>query len=261
LADRLQFNFSQTFPGAIWSTLVVPQQNLLILEVRDEDKREVRFSAFDYLQNSFRWKDLLLEEPWWIGLTAVSENILLLHLYQNTENPDEKSLMAFDILKQKVLWHLKDFAFSYLEGNAVVGMQSKPEILARTLDLRTGEVIPDSHNKNPLSGNISAIKPFQYVEGHAYFDTVKSFLAIKLNIEPVSSVEYVEYNSLIFISYYVKEEGLVNYLVVFDETGTLVAKEKLGDQLKGIGFETFFILAGCLIFVRNRGELVSYRIV
>ena len=261
MADRLQFNFSQTFQGAIWSTLVASQQNLLILEVRDEDKREVRFSAFDYVQNSFRWKDLLLEESWWISLTAVSENILLFHLYQNTENPDEKSLMAFDILEQKILWHVKDFAFSYLQDNAVVGVQSKPELLDRTLDLRTGEVIAINDNKNPLPGNISAIKPFQYVEGHAYFDTVKSFLAIKLNIEPVSSIEYVEYNSLIFISYHIKEQGLTNYLVVFDETGTLVAKEKLGDQLKGIGFETFFILAGCLIFVRNRGELVSYRIV
>ena len=82
-----------------------------------------------------------------------------------------------------------------------------------------------------------------------------------MNINPVGSIEYLEFNSLIFISYHVQSETLANYLVVLNENGTEEFKTELGDHLKGIGFETFFILSGCLFFVRNKGELVSFRIV
>ncbi len=60
------------------------------------------------------------------------------------------------------------------------------------------------------------------------------------------------------MSYYVTESGLSNYLVVMDGEGEVLLHEKLAEQLKGIGMETFFVLAGCVFFVKNREDLVSY---
>ena len=74
------------------------------------------------------------------------------------------------------------------------------------------------------------------------------------------TVEYVEYGSLIVISAFAGEQNLANYLFVFNSAGELLLKETLGEQLKGIALDTFFILSGFLIFVKNKSELVIYKL-
>jgi hypothetical protein len=75
------------------------------------------------------------------------------------------------------------------------------------------------------------------------------------------ALEYLEHDSIIFISFYVQENELANYLFMLSADGNLLVKEKLDEQLKGIGLGTFFILSGCVFFVKNKAELVSYKIV
>jgi hypothetical protein len=261
LASTLDFNFSKTFEGTIWSMLVVAERNLLILEIRNENRHEVRFFAFNYDKREFLWQDILFNETWWIGLTAATADILLLHTYKNLQNPDGKSLMAIDINEPKVLWEVDQFSFLSLNNDSVSGQFTKDELVPATVDLYTGQVMENIGSLNTTAENITLVKPFQYKENNPYFETVKSFLARKLDIVALAGVEYVEYNSLIFISYHVQEENLVNYLIVFNAAGEEVLREKLAQGLKGIGLETFFILEGCLFFVRNKCELVSFRIV
>jgi hypothetical protein len=76
----------------------------------------------------------------------------------------------------------------------------------------------------------------------------------------VGGIEYREWDGLVFISYYVQEQGLANYLMVVREDGKLVLSEKLDDSLKGLGADTFFILQGCLFYIRNKRELISYQL-
>jgi len=40
----------------------------------------------------------------------------------------------------------------------------------------------------------------------------------------------------------------------------LLLKEKLDEHLKGIGLDTFFVLSGYVFFVKNKVELVCYKI-
>ncbi len=261
LASKLEFNFSRAFQGIIWRLLEVPNQSLLLLEIREEDKHEVRFAAFDYRLNDFLWRDVLFEEAWWIGLVASTPDVLLLNVYLNMENPDEKGLIAFHIHQQKILWRYDYFSFSSIHGHVVTGHFAKDELKPTLLDVNSGEILIKDDTKKELTENISVLNPFQYVESSPHFDTVKSFLIEKVNVVPLSGVEYLEYNALVFISYYTQEASLVNYLIVITENGDTVLREKLGYALKGIGLETFFILAGCLFFVRNKCELVSFRIV
>ncbi len=245
----------------MWGSLVVPSKDLLILEVRNEARHEVRFSAFNYARNEFLWKDILFEETWWIGLTAVTPDILLLHQYHGMENPDDKGLIAFDINQQKILWQYDHFSFACLHNDKIKGHFLSETATPVMVDSHTGQIFENIDFVPVPSENICITKPFQYTAGEANFETVKSFLARKMDVKLVAGAEYLEYSSLIFISYYVQQDSLANYLVVIREDGVVVANEKLDDQLKGLGLETFFILAGCLIFVRNKRELVSFRIV
>ena len=241
--------------------MLVPETTLLILETRNDARHETTFSALDFETNRFLWKEILFEETWWIGVTAATPEVLLLHLYQDTENPDKKGLIAWHIRDQKKLWQLDGFFLSFVMGDKVYGQFAEEGRGMVLIDAVSGKILENNVTEiNPLE-NILALKPFLYVENSNYFDTVKSFLMQKLNVTAVAGIEYLEYASLVFISYHVHREGLMNFLLVVTAEGDVVLHEKLGEHLKGLGLETFFILSGCLFFVRNKGELVSYRIV
>lgn len=261
MINRLHAKFSWTFEGTIWNTLLVPETKLLILEARNDTRREASFSALDFESNRFLWKDILFEEHWWIGLTAATAEVLLLHLYQGTENPDKKGLMAWHIYDQKKLWQLDNFSFTFVREGKVHGHLSEEGNKVVAVDIMTGRISENNDVEIDRPENILTLKPFLYVESSSYFDTVKSFLAEKLNVKAVAGIEYLEYDSLIFISYHVQQDGLTNFLMVVTIDGNVVLHEILDERLKGLGVETFFILSGCLFFVRNKRELVSYRIV
>jgi hypothetical protein len=261
LASRLDFNFSRNFPGTVWNSLSVPDTDLLVIEVRNEDQREASFSVLNVKENRFEWEHKVFEETWWIGLTAASPDVLLLHLYQSMDNPDKKGLLAWHIHDQKLLWRLDDFTFNYLDDSYLYGSFTKDGSVIQAIDLYTGEIKENVRPTSVLKENILLQMPFQYVDGNVHFETVKSFLTSRLGVLPIMGVEYLEYAHLIFISYHVFEESLANYLVVFTDEGELVIQEKLDDQIKGLGLDTFFIGSGSLFFVRNKSELISYRIV
>jgi hypothetical protein len=91
---------------------------------------------------------------------------------------------------------------------------------------------------------------------------VQTFLQAHFNLKAVVALEYLEEYALIFISCYEQSDlGLTNEFLVLSADGELLLREKLGEQLKGIGQDTFFIYDGSVIFVKNRGELFSYKIV
>lgn len=260
MPGRLHFNFSHRFDGTVWSTLALPERDLIFLEVRHPERKEVTFSALQYLSNTFLWRDVRLEEPWWISLSAVSKEILLFTIYSDTSNPDKKGILGYRVEGPALVWWNNDFSITSVSGDKVLGVATRLGAKQVVLDLHTGQELPEQAFSN-AGQDPSVVKPLQYVEGTPYFETVKTFLAQRLNLLPVAAFEYLEHDALIFISYYVQEEGLANYLLVLSAEGEVLLKEKIGDQLKGIGLGTFFVLAGCVFFVKNKVELVSYRIV
>jgi hypothetical protein len=258
LSRSIAFNFSHVFEGVIWNIKVSDEGDLLVVETRDHIQRKVRFSAFNYKLNTFLWKNKEMDEPWWINLSGVAGNLALFTLYTDTNNPDRKAALSYDIAEEKLVWWNNDFSISAVTNNYVIGTAEKFGRHEMVLDARTGA--RREGQLHHVRKDEKVLRPYHYPEGHLYFDTVKKFLNQKFNLLPTAALEYLEHDSLIFISCYLHENELANYLFVFSHEGTLLLKEKLGEHLKGIGLDTFFILSGCLFFVRNRGELVSYKI-
>lgn len=254
----IAFNFSQVFDGVIWTTKVSSENEVMVLEIRDSQRKEVRFSAFDLAAAKFLWKDKLMDEAWWISLAAASDKIVLFTLYTDTNNPDKKATIACNLLTAELVWWENDFSISSVSGTFVVGFSEKYGRRELVLDLNTGKTVqaPPFFAKIPER----SVRPQQFLEGHAYFDTVKTFFNRKFNLLPIRALEYLEYDSLIFISCYLQENELTNYLFIISSDGNLLLKEKLNEHLKGIGLDTFFILSGCVFFVKNKVELVCYKI-
>lgn len=231
MQGKLVLNFSKTFEGKVWNVTEMAQKGLLILEIRDESKREASFSAFQFKKRSFLWENLMVEEPWWVSVAGSSGSELIFQVYDDMQNPEHKTFLALNSETKEVVWKKKEVSFEKLE-----------------IESDAGKISRASH-------------PFQYLEGNAYFETIKKFLQKTCGKTIVMGAEYLEADGIVCISYYVMEpSGLANYLLVVSENGDVLLKEELGRHLKGLGVETFFILQGYLFFVRNKREFISYQI-
>jgi hypothetical protein len=260
LSEKIKLSFVETTDGIIWKMLADAQNKRLFLEIRHHEKKVVTFSALDLELGRWIWKDQQMEEPWWISLQAASGNVLLFTLYTDTNNPDQKGILAFDVAHKTVCWWKSNFVITSVSKAWVKGADTKFGSRELTLRLIDGEIAPDDQHLLPEEQNFDIVRPFQYQEGTTHFDTVRTFLETKCQISPIISIEYCEFHSLIFISAFVRQNDLANYLFVFNSSGELMLKEALGNDLKGIALDTFFIFSGYLIFVRNKHELRSYKL-
>lgn len=257
MKEVVELNFSHRFPGIVWNTLVVPQTHLLWVEVRNHERKEVSFSVLNYHTAEFCWKDIALEERWWITLSSATKDIALFTIYLETDNPDRKGVLAYDTHTMKLLWWNNDFSITSTANDHVAGFSSRQRGKTFRLEITTGVEI-DAIESRSLSASSAILKPTQYTDGMDYFETVKQYLHTVLNLTPVVSLEYLEVERRIIISYYEQENDLANYLLIISDQGELLLKEKIDEQLKGIGLDTFFVLAGSVFFVKNKVELVSY---
>jgi hypothetical protein len=259
-ALNLAINNSRVFKGTIWKTLVDESDKRIFVETRNADEKRVCFSAYSFNDNLWLWSDIAFEEPWWISLGYVQDEILLLTVYNDTNNPDNKSLVAVDAGTGKILWWRNNFVVAYVTTNGVMGSDTKFGSSLVALALKTGEILPAMLIQSPSVQNFNVIRPLQYLDGSDHFLTVRAFVERKCNVTPVSVIEYCEHSSWIMVSVFIQEKELANYLIVFDSDGQIVLKEQLGENLKGIAYDTFFLFEGFIIFVKNKRELVSYKI-
>jgi hypothetical protein len=258
LEGGLTPKFLHRFKGNIWNLLA--SDRFLLIEVRDAGIKEVSFSLLDTAKDLFLWKDKVLEEPWWVNASAILGDKLVFTIYIDTNNPDKKGILVYSAGDLVLKWWNNDFSLSETGEDFVKGFTSKLGLKETVLELSSGKIKEEgSYHAEPSR---LVLRPVQYVEGIPYFETVRKFLADRLNFLAVSALEYLEAKDRIIISAYTAEDdGLANYLFVLSAEGNVLLKEKLGGPLKGIGLDTFFILKGCVIFVRNRVELVSYKII
>ena len=168
-----------------------------------------------------QWRNANLPESWWINLNAVTNAQVILRLFESTANPDAVRLIA--------------------------------------LTLTTGEV---SEIAPGSAHTIQPLRPFVYVQGEPEFETVQNFLQQKLGQMAFLGAEYLETETWIFISYYIGQPAnFTNVLACFGRDGKLCWTEEFGTNLKGMGVGTFFIATNTLFFVKNKTELVTFRIV
>lgn len=258
LRRSIEFNFSRDFEGTIWNTVLVPGKDVLLLEIRSAIEKRVTFSALNVKTGEFLWRNISFDEPWWITLNGASGGVALFTIYTETNNPDRKGIFGYDIVQQKIIWWNNDFSLITIGQNAVKGISSK---------YGTHEIVLDVTNGSEISGGELAqitdnvVRPFQYAEDQPYFSTVKTFLTSRFNFFPVAALEYLEYESIILISFYSGNDELSNELLILSGEGKMLMHEKIDERLKGIGLDTFFIYEGSVFFVKNKRGLFSYKIV
>ncbi len=258
MQGKIEELFSFECEAIIWETALDPTTGRLLLQTRNEEKHETAFSLVDLHTGQWILRDKQFEESWWIGISAIKSNRALLHIYQDDQNPELKSLILWDLEHDHVLTTYENTTLiSVLEG----GFQVRREDGLHTMDWE-GLAIKDLPETNPaLADNTSVYHPFQYQSGVDDFDTISSFIVQGMNVTPEAGAEYLETDEYIFISYYINEQKmLANYLLISDLVGEILFNKKINASAKGMGRDTFFIFERKLVFISNNNSLSVYAI-
>lgn len=268
MPKKLNPVFSFSSPAKIWNLLTDHEARYLYLELRDEEAHQVSFAAYDLDNHKLCWDDLRFEEDWWIGMSAADAHLLVLHTYEDSDNPEVKSFFAIDNASREIVWQDSDLQVMDVYRGQLYGFVRKDtSTVYKSVSLKTKQqqnLSPEEveHALAELSAENKYIRhPFHYMEEDTYFETVSRFVQHYLNRQPKLGCEYLDENGLIFISYYMEEDkALANYLLIVDTEGALLLHEKLDDQLSHIGLSTFMLVRNQLIFIKQKRELLSYAI-
>ena len=266
MGRKLLQNFLHSFNASVWNIISHPDNAILFIETRNESELLATFHALDMKSGAFLWRELLLDEPWWVGMSGAIDNILVLHAYQDGTDPEKKYLIGYDFRRQVELWRVSGFSWSYPEEGKLFGyLEEQGERKPAKLHLETGKIDWVPENGPPVmqpsaqDKNIGLQYPFHYTEESEYFGTVAEFLKMRIKSHPVKALEYLEYQDLIAISYYLyQDKTLANFLLVVNTQQEVLLHEKLQDGLEGVGMNTFFVMEDHLIYIKNKNQIVGY---
>ncbi len=254
---------SHQFEGKIWNMIADPRAHYLLLEIRQEIRHQVSFALLDLKEDHLVWKEVTFEEPWWIGATATDGKTLVLHIFEDTQNPEAKRFIAVDIKSRKTIWQSATFQVIAIREEWLLGYEKQDDQrlyqLVSMKDQSSTAVSEEERERLLEAENKNLRFPFHYTETHPYFDTVKQFIIQYTHTTPVRGCEYLEQQDLILMSYYIHEsQALANYLLVIDQEGRLCLQEKLDQALTQIGLGTFFTTDDHLVLIKEKSQLISY---
>jgi hypothetical protein len=258
VAGKIEELFSFDFEDLIWETSLDKDTGLLLIQTRSEEKHETQFSVVNLSTGDWMIRNRRFDESWWIGISTLVGERALLHVYDDDQNPEQKSLLLWDIKRDEILafYHNASLSKRLLGGFLMSQEEVQYEV---DWEGKTTSRLPEikSHHQD----NTMLHYPFQYHPEEEEFDTIKTFITQNINVSPEAGVEYMETDHNVIISYYIREDKMLsNFLLIIDLDGRILLNQKINTSASGIGRDTFFIFERKLVFITNNSSLYVYAI-
>lgn len=238
---------SYCFKGQIWNSCLDTEKDLLIVETRDADAFQCWFYTIDLKKNELLSEFQLQDECWWVGLKYAFDGNFVLYTYEDEQKPISKGVIVVDAIRGIVRWRKDTYCFLDGQGDqmCVSDSETKDNL---TISIESGRI----SNYQEIPQNKSVQVPLRYLQGSDYFNETAELVKLVTNEVATESIEYLEYNNHLFISFYIyKEQKQENHLLILTEDGAFVKKYCLSNHTKGIGFGDFVVYKNIVLFAVN----------
>jgi len=258
VARKIESLFSVNCKAPVWESALSESKGLLLLQTRDEAPHVSSFTVVDLSTGKLLIRDKVFEEPWWIGISVFFNYHALLHIYDDEQNPEKKSLMVWDTQSDSLVSTFKDSSLIKSTQNGFA-VRRQDEFSAYDWQCHPIDNLNDGDSNYQHTSK--AIYPFHYQKDDKDFPTIRRFVEEVLNVTPEGGADYLEYQELVLISYHIREsQELTNYLLVSDQSGEVIFHQKINTTSQGLGRDTFFIFEQKLIFITDYKNLAVYEI-
>ncbi|MCU0344276.1 MAG: DUF4905 domain-containing protein [Ignavibacterium sp.] len=260
----------------IWRILPT-DNNKVVLEEREINTKEVFFSCIEIESGKKIFKNYQLDEKNWIGIESIYNDIIYFHSYGKPDMPAHKSIIAYDIRSQSILWQNDNYVFSFVYDDKVYCYQQRFESkVFFALDYLTGNVIEDFGNDVSVINQIKEQYDAKFWEQNYFFPEYfnrssqnendnKKYLQKLLTDKVIKGeVSFLVIKDLLMYNYHEvnKTNTLNNEFVVIDlNKNKTLLKETLDKNLVNLMPESFFVKDNFLFLIVDKTKLLIYKII
>jgi hypothetical protein len=277
-SDRLSPEWAYSAGSTIWR-LVLAGQDALVGECRDPENKIASFFGLEISTGKVLWRDLHLDERWWVGIEAVQKNVVLFHSFATPDMPQHKGVRAIDLSSGSQLWRNDDVTYWFGHQNLVIAYRDFFEKrVGYEIDVHSGavlnthdtslEVLHEFRRQSAEDQSVPEIAaPEVFVEEEA--DSVLLSLVRKETKGKQLSgrVESLRQNDIFLFNFHVlsrKSEGsqkLENNLIVYrlPEKKCIFA-DVIGRNLASYVPDSFFVRNPFVLFVKDQNQLMALRL-
>jgi hypothetical protein len=221
------------FSTQIFRMLCDTQARCLAIELRKAQAQELAFAVIDLQTSEILMPETTMENTWRVGLSAVEENVLLLHTFTESNYPDNKGLIGIDYTTATILWDNPHYYFDTVVENKTGQKALKVSNLMGEkatnayLHLQTGEVLSANFFQTSIYPQLHAQR---YTTAQAFFGQMKDYLASKVGETPTAAIDYLEWHGYFVIGYFTDESNSFLYkLLLFDEQKEMITTQIIQD--------------------------------
>lgn len=271
---KLKPNWVFKAPGNLKFWKIFPSKSDKILcELRDVDKKFVKFICISIDDGSKVWGNLNLEEPWWVQISDTDEDLFFLCEFRRPDFPVQGKIYAVNSKNGEILWENDDYNFLFaLNGRVYASKNLIDKQIYFEIDSRTGEVLKEYGENIELINKAKDIKfeSMNFIETSEPLDEYNSNYEmvrelIKPFIEDATekfSPEVLIKKSFAVVNYYVsKGDKFLSVLKIIDiNEGELIYQDVLYNDLSYFIPDSFFGKDDFIFYVRDQKELVAIKL-
>jgi hypothetical protein len=275
----LKASWAFTPRGTIWR-LFPATSGELIIEARDQDTKRAAFFALDGDTGIPRWQDLVLDEPWWIGIEDVSGGVLLLHKFGSPDLPQHQGIIAIELRTGKILWSNNELTYWFAQGNSIFAHRMMfDKRVASELNLQNGQSIREfgeDFESSLFQRREEAVKEnqdgLQFPE-MAELERVDPRISEMMKREfPATqmhgNVEYALVDKVLLMNYYVSswesgDEGpsLNNHFKILDvDNNRVMFSDTIAHNVRVAVPDSFFVRNGMVYYIKDQKTLTAIRL-
>lgn len=259
----------------IWRILPTTN-NKIILEERDAITKEVFFSCLEIESGKKLFSELQFEEKNWIGIESIYNDLIYFHVYRKPDMPTHKSIIAFNISSQTILWQDENYVFAFVYNDKVFCYQQRFESrVFFALDYLTGKVVEDFGTDVATINQIREKADEEFLKQNYIFpenfirtkaptgEDQKYLQQILLNNVVKGEVSFMKIKDLLLFNYHEVSKTNTytnNFKAVDLSKNKILVKEILDKNLVNLMPESFFVKDNFLFLIVDKTKLLVYQI-
>lgn len=259
----------------IWRILPTTE-NKVVVEERNPVTKEVFFSCFDIESGKKIFNNLQLDEKNWCGIESIYNNIIFFHTYGKPDMPNHKSIIAFEINSQKIIWQNDNYVFSLVYDDKVYCYQQRFESrVFFTLDYLTGNIIEElgsdttiiNYTKDKMDEEFwkqNYLFPEYFNRNEKDTEIHKTYLSKVLADKVIKGdISFLKIDDLLLYNYHEisKTNTFINIFIAYNlSKNKIIFEEILDKNLVNLMPESFFVKDNFLFLIVDKIKLIVYQI-
>jgi len=109
----LKPSWSYSPQGIIWRILVGKRDHI-VGECRDNEQKKATFFCLNGISGQPLWENKGMNEPWWVGIEAVHQDVVLVHGFEQPDMPGHRGIEAWKLETGEELWRNEETTYGKL---------------------------------------------------------------------------------------------------------------------------------------------------